>query len=609
LSYPSDADVWWPRELEPDTSGRTAHNVRVLARLKPGVSLGAAQAEMTLIARRLDATYGADHDSTDASVIPLHERTVGGSRPLLLILLGGVAIVLLATCANVANMVLARGTGRRRELAVRQALGAERRQLLRLLLTENLVLGAAGAIGGLSTAAGFVRALVAIAPASIPRLDQVHIDARAALAATALALITPIVFGWVPSLNLSRGSLRDVLAEGGRLGTRGSGRAGQGLVAIEMAIALLLVISAGLLARSLVRLLDVDPGFQPARVLTLQTTVPEGKYSDAAAAARLYEAWLDRVAAVPGVESSGIVNAPPLSGFDANGGFMLDGQVWDDVRDNWVAQSAVYRIASDSYFDAIGIPLRRGRLFDGRDVPGAEPAVLINEALARRHFANRDPIGQRLRFAGMDDVRSSDLAAEPVPEVFVNFRQQPMRTRYFMTTAVRLASGAGAAATVPLLRDAWRTLDPDVPVEVSRMTTLVERSTAARRFTLTVIGLFGAIALVLAGIGVYGILSHVVADRTREIGIRMALGASPGSVTRLVFASAAVAVSAGVAGGVAAAVGVTRFLQSFLFEISPMDATTMSGGIGVLLAVSVVAAWHPVRRASRIAPAVVMRED
>jgi ABC-type antimicrobial peptide transport system permease subunit len=195
-----------------------------------------------------------------------------------------------------------------------------------------------------------------------------------------------------------------------------------------------------------------------------------------------------------------------------------------------------------------------------------------------------------------------------VPEVFVNFRQQPMRTRFFMTTAVRLAPGASVDAAVPVLRDGWRALDPDVPVDVSRMTTLVDRSTASRRFTLTVIGLFGVLALVLAAIGVYGILSHVVADRTREIGIRMALGASPGSVVRLVFASASVAIGAGLAGGVAAALGVTRFLQSFLFEISPMDAPTMAAAVAVLLAVSVVAAWHPVRRASRIDPAVVMRE-
>ncbi|HTM31242.1 MAG TPA: ABC transporter permease [Vicinamibacterales bacterium] len=622
FNYPPDADVWLPRELDTDTSGRTAHNVRVLARLKPGVTLASAQAEMTLIARRLEATYGADHDSTDASVIPLHERTVGTSRPMLLVLLGGVAIVLLATCANVANMVLARGTGRRRELAMRQALGAERRQLVRLLLSENLVLGVSGALGGLAIAAAFVRGLVALAPSSIPRIDQVAIDARAALAATGLALITPVVFGWLPSLTLSRTSLRDVLAEGGRGGSAGAGRARQGLVALEMAVALLMVISAGLLGRSLARLLDVDPGFQPAHVLTLQTTVPEGKYSDAAAAARLYDGWLARVTTVPGVEAAGIVNAPPLSGLDANGGFMLDGQVWDDIKDNWVAQSAVYRIASAGYFEAMGIPLRRGRWFDGRDVPGSEPAALINESLARRHFAGRDPIGQRIRFAGMDEVnpwltvvgvvgdtRFRDLATEAVPEVFVNFRQQPMRTRYFMTTAARLAPGVTAESVVPTLRAGWRTLDPDVPVEVSRMTTLVERSTASRRFTLTVIGLFGAMALVLAAIGVYGILNHVVADRTREIGIRMALGASPRSVARLVFGGASLAVAAGVLAGVAAALGLTRFLRTFLFEISPLDAPTIIGAVGVLVAVSMLAGWQPVRRASRIDPVVVMREN
>ena len=277
---------------------------------------------------------------------------------------------------------------------------------------------------------------------------------------------------------------------------------------------------------------------------------------------------------MPGVDAGGLVNAPPLSGLDANGAFMFDGQAWDEIKDNWTAQSAVYRMASDGYFAAMGMDLRRGRTFDSRDVSGAEAVAVVNEALARRYFAGRDPLGQRIRFAGMDlvnpwltivgvvgDVRFRDLAVESVPEVFVNFRQLPMRTQYSVTTAVRVRPGLAPESVATALREEWRQLDPDVPVEVSRMTTLVDRSTASRRFTLTVVGGFGIMALALAAMGVYGILSYSVAQRSREIGIRMALGASSRSVISLVFRSVTGAVGLGVIGGVLAAVALTRFLQ------------------------------------------------
>lgn len=622
FSYPPGADVWLPRESVEDTSARTAHNLRVVARLKPGVTLEGAQAEMSVIARRLDQTYGADHDSTDASVIPLHERTVAGSRQLLLILLGGVGIVLLATCANVANMVIARGTDRRRELALRQALGAGRRQLVRLLIAENAILGGTAALAGMLVAAGLVRGLLAVAPASIPRLDQVSIDARTALFALVLGLLTPLVFGLLPSLQLSRTPLREALAEGGRGGSGGgAGRARQGLVALEIAIALLLVTAAGLLGRSFLELLRIDPGFDPDRVLAIETTMPGGTDAEPEAAARLYDLWLTRVGAVPGVAAAGLVNAPPLSGLDANGAFLFDGQSWDEFKDNWTAQSAVYRMASDGYFTAMGMELRRGRTFDRRDVSGAEPVAIVNEALVRRHFAGRDPIGQRIRFAGMDrvnpwltivgvvgDVRFRDLAVEALPEVFVDFRQLPSRTQNSVTTAVRVSAGFPLERVVAELRDGWRGLAPDVPMDVSQMTTLVERSTAGRRFTMTVVGVFGLMALALAAMGVYGILSYAVAQRSREIGIRMALGASSGSVISLVLRSVTAAVGGGVLLGVLAAVALTRFLQTFLFGVTPLDPVTFSAAVAALIAIAFLAAWQPVWRASRIDPVVVMRE-
>ncbi len=622
IAHPADADVWLPRESVRDTSGRTAHNLRVVARLSATATPASAQAEMSTIARRLEATYGADHDGTDASVIPLHDYTVRGSRQILLVLFGGVGIVLLATCANVANMVIARGTDRQREMALRLSLGASRGALVRMLLAENALLAVAGATAGLGVAFGLVRGLVALAPASIPRLDQVQLDARTTLFAAVVALVTPLVFGLWPSWQLSRRSPRDTLAEGGRSNSGAGSVMRQALVAVEVAVALLLATGAGLLGQSVMRLLAVDPGFQPARVLTVQSTVPGGRYPDGDASARLYGQWLERAAAVPGVASVGLVNAPPLSGQDANGGFMLDGQVWDDIKSNWTAQAAVYRLASDGYFQAMGMALTRGRGFDTRDVAGGEPVAVINDALARKHFAGRTPLGQRLRFAGMDqvnpwltivgvvrDTRFQDLGTEPVPEVFVNFRQLPMRTQWVMTTAVQLQPGVAADSVTAQLRDAWRGLDPSVPIEVSRMTALVDRSTASRRFTLAVVGAFGVMALVLSALGIYGVLSYAVARRAREIGIRMALGATRRSVTGMIVQSAASPVAAGVAAGVVAAVGLTRFLQSLLYGVTALDPGTFAASTVTLVAVAGVAACLPAYRASRIDPAVVMRQD
>ncbi|MEZ5417030.1 MAG: ABC transporter permease [Vicinamibacterales bacterium] len=622
FAYPEGAEVWYPLESVEDTSGRTAHNLRVVARLADGVSLPVAQAEMTTIAQRLEAEYGADHDGTDASVMPLLEYTVRGSRQLLLALLAGVGIVLLATCANVANMLIARGTDRQREMAVRAALGAGTSRLVRMLLVENLVLATAAVALGLAGAAGLVRVLVRLAPATIPRLDLVGIDGRTALFAAGLAAVTPLAFGLLPALQASRRSAAEAMARGGRGTSSAGGRARQGLVAVEFAVALLLVAAAAQLGRSMLELLSVDPGYDPRDVITFDTRVPGGRFQGPEAAARLYDSWLAAARAVPGVVSVGLSNAPPLSGLDANGGFMLDGQVWEDIRDRWTEQAAMYRVTSAGYFDTIRARVNRGRVFDAGDVAGAEPVAVVNETLVRRHFPGVDPIGKRLRFAGMDlvnpwltivgvvaDLRSIDLASDPVPEVFVDYRQLPMRTRYSMTTAIRLAPGIGAAGAVEALRAAWQRLDPDVPVAVSSLDAMVARSTASRRFALAIATAFGVMALVVAALGVYGILSYTVARRSREIGVRMALGASRPDVARLVVRSLAPSLLAGLVVGLLAAAGLTRYLQSLLYAVSPLDAATFGATAGILAAVALAAAGHPAWRAAHIDPAQVMRAD
>ncbi|MGE0042434.1 MAG: ABC transporter permease [Vicinamibacterales bacterium] len=621
FEYPESAEVWVPKELVPDGSGRTAHNMRVVARLGDGRTLAEAQAEMSAIAGRLEAEYGADHDGTDAAVVTLQDRIVGPSRPLLLVLLGAVLLVLVGACINVASMLVTRGIARRRELAVRVALGAERRALVRLLVAENAVLGLAAAALGLLLSVGLVRAFVLLAPAGLPRVEAVGVDLTVVLFVVALAVVTPLVFGLLPALQVSRPDIREALVESGRGGAAGGRtRTRQALVALEVALALVMLAGAGLLIRSFTRLATVDPGFEPVGVVTMETTVPAERYPEPAQAARFYDTLLERVSGLPGVASAGLINTPPLSGNDANGGFMYEGQDWDAIKANWTAQSASYRVVSGSYFDAMAIPIVRGRAFEARDAAGAEPVAVINQTMARRYFADRDPLGQRIRFAGMDrenpwltivgvagDVRHR-LASDAVPEVYVHFPQLPTRTQYFVTTVARVAPGATTDQVAPRMAEAVRAIDSEVPAELSTMTALVERSVADRRFAVLLLSLFGVMALALAAVGIYGVLAQTVVARTPEIGVRMALGAEPSSVVGLILRGAAVSVAVGAAAGLATAAALTRFLSSLLYEVTPTDPLTYGAALAVLAAAALLAALVPAVRATRIDPVAAIRE-
>ncbi|MDP1570159.1 MAG: ABC transporter permease [Vicinamibacterales bacterium] len=622
FAYPDGAEVWTAKARVPDASGRTAHNLRVVARLGPDVPLAQAQSEMSAIAARLEAAHGDNHDGTDAAVVPLQERLVGASRPLLLTLLGAVVVVLLGACVNVASMLVARSADRRKELAVRLALGAGRGQLVRLLLTENVLLGVAGGVLGLGLAGALVRALVALAPPQLPRLAEVSLDGPVVLFGLAVALLTPLAFGVWPALQCSRPDLRDAMVESGRgMAAGGRARTRLVLVGIEVALAVLLVCGSALLVRSFVQLLSVDPGFRPAGVVTMQTTVPVEAETGAASAAAFYEAWLARAASVPGIEAAGLINTPPLSGMDANGAFLHDGQAWEEIRADWTAQSASYRVVSGEYFRAMGIPLVRGRAFDARDVAGAEYVAVINQTMAARYFAGRDPIGARIQFAGMDrdnppltivgiagDVRHR-LASDAVPEVYVHFPQRPDRMAWFVTTVARLQPGVTAAVVAPRLREAARAINPDVPAELSTLEASVGRAVADQRFAVWLLTGFGALALLLAVMGIYGVLAQTVAARTPEIGVRMALGAAPSSVVSLVLRDTIGAVTLGAAAGLAAALWLSRLAGSLLYEVSASDPAAYAGGLLVLLTAAALAGLVPARRATRIDPAIAMRAE
>jgi len=620
FSFPQGAEVWFPLEHFPDDSGRTGHNLRVAGRLAPGVSLAQAQAEMTTIAARVKAVNGDDDDATDARVVGLHDQLVGGSRRTLLLLFGAVALVLLTACANVASGLLARGAERRKELAIRMSLGAKRARLVRLLFTENLVLAGTGGAVGLVLAGWVVRALVAFGP-TLPASGPVGIDGRVVAFALTLSLLIPMVFGLLPSAQASRTELREALVEGGRQGAPGGRtRARHAFVTLQVALALLLLAGSGLLVRSFLKVLAVDPGFDPSGVLTLQTSVP-GDSDTAAQAADFYRRLLERVRQLPGIAHAALINAPPLGG-DANGAFLFDGQSFDEIRSNWAAQAAGYRVASDDCFATLGIPIVRGRAFTDRDRVGTEPVAVINQTMARKYWPGRDPIGQRIRFAGMDrvnpwltivgiagDVRQRALTGDVEPAVYVHYLQNPERVAYFVTIAVRTAPDADAAAAVTALRQTVAALDPNVPVEFSTMEARVDSSVADRRFTMLVLASFGAVSLLLAAIGLYGVLAYAVVQRTQEIGIRMALGADAGSVVGLVLKGAMGSVLAGVVIGLAAALALNRLLRSFLFEVAPTDPIALLMALAAITLVTWIAAYGPARRATRVDPLVAIRVE
>ncbi len=624
FEFPAGADLWMPKELWPDDSGRTAHNLTIVARLSRGMPLPTAVAEMDTIAKQLKQQYGTDDDAVGIDVVRLQDQLTAGSRDALLLMLGAVALVLLIACANVATTMLARGEERRTELAVRAALGANRGRLIRQLLIESLVLGVGGAVAGLLLAAWLIRALGSMDGIALPRQESIGIDRTVLLFTLALAFVTPVVFGLFPALQASRPDLRDALAEAGRGSAAPTRASARGLlVAAEVAVALLLLVGAALLIRSFANVLSVDPGFDPHHAVTATMAVPGTKYQTAERAAQFYANLLERLRALPGVVAVGAVNQLPLAGLNFGGAFTFEG-VADpgavvDMSYRGYPYAAGYRVATPGYLEALGVRLLQGRTLSDADRPGQPPAAVVNQAFVRRYLPNTNAIGVRFRYAGMDpvnptfaivgvvaDVHHNSLIRAGAPEVFVCAYQAPSRTRGTMTVVAR-ASESQQAAVESGVRDAVRQFEPDVAVEMSTLDRVLSNSVADRRFTLMVLGTFAAIALLLAATGVYSVLSQAVAKRTQEIGIRMALGAEPQRVVRLMLASAMMPVLAGIVVGVVSAIFGVRFLASFLFGVRPLDPLAFVTAALLLGLVAVVAGYIPARRATRVDPLLALR--
>jgi putative ABC transport system permease protein len=625
FDFPGRIDVWIPAELDPDGGGRTSHNWSVVARLKPDVPPSTAAAEMQTIGAQLKQQYGNNENAIGVVTRPLRDALIPPtSRGALLLLLGTVGLVLLIACANVATTLLARGEERRTELAVRAALGAGRGRLVRQLFVESALLGIFGGASGLLLAAWLVRILRSLDGLALPGRETIAVDATVLAFTCALALLTPLLFGLFPSLQASRADLRDVLAEGGRSAAPGRAVVRVALVIGEVAIALVLLVASALLVRSFVHVTSIDPGFDPAGVVTADLAVPLDKYPDAAQAARFYATLTERLRGLPGVTAAGAATQLPLGKFDPDGALQFEGHpdaggIGDNMYDGF-KYSAGYKVVTPGYFDALHMRLRQGRVLADSDAAGQPPVAVVSELFVRQFLPRVNPIGVRFKYAGMDpvnplftivgvvdDVRFQALTRPPVPQVYVAMAQAPYRARYAVSLVARAADIRQEEQVAGALREMVRTNEPDVPIDISSLEAMVSGSVADRRLLLTLVGGFAALALLLAATGIYSVLSQAVAQRTAEIGVRMALGADANTVVRLVLRGAMTPVGVGTAIGVGAAVAATRLLRSLLFEVQPLDPAAFVAAAAVLMVVALLAAYIPARRATRVDPLQALR--
>jgi putative ABC transport system permease protein len=619
FEFPSrGVDVWVPIALGgEEAASRGNHYLEVVARLKPGVNPAQAQSDMDAVARRLQELYPDTNTGLGVAVVPLHEQLVGEIRPALLILLGAVGLVLLIACANVANLLLARAAARYREAAVRAALGAGRLRLVRQFLTESLLIAMLGGAAGLLLAFAGLRVLAAFIPEEISLAREISLDPRVLAFTVAISAATGIVFGLVPALQASSPNLNDSLKEGGRdPSAAGKSRARSTLVISEVALALVLLIGAGLLINSFVRLQSVDPGFRSDNLLTMSVVLPDTKYPDASRRAAFYDQTLARVGALPGVESAAVVTRLPLTFKGNANSYSVEGfpEPSPDQR-----PIAVTRVISPDYFRAMGIAVLRGRHFTPQDREDSGNVVVVNETFANRYWPGDDPVGKRIKMGSLSsdapwltivgvaaDVRQFELSAPPRPQMYLPYTQLDFFSPRDLV--VRTASDPLALATA-VRNEVWA-VDPDQPVSnVRTMGSIVAESLARQRFSMLLLAIFAGVALALAAVGIYGVLSYTVTQRTREIGIRMALGAERRDVMRLVVGQGFRLVVIGLAIGIVAALGLSRLMASLLFGVSPSDPATFLAVPAVLAAVALVASYVPARRATRVDPMRALRYE
>ncbi len=638
FEFPSETDFWIPADLEGENPSRTSHNYSALARLRDGVTLQQAQADISTIARRIHASSSEQNDYLlkDAAVVPLQESITGKARPALLVLLGAVGFLLLVACANVANLLLAQASARERELGIRSALGAERGRLIRQFLTEAFVLSSIAAGLGIVGAFFGVNGLIALAPENLPRLDSVSINIPVLGFALLLSTAVAVGLGAFTAFRATSGNVRETLAEGGRgqAGSQSSRRIGSGIVAAQIAITLILVVGAGLLGRSLMKVLEVNPGFRVDKVVTMDVSLPWVQDPKAKAGqAIFFSTLIDRLTQIPGVHKVGATSGLPMDGGLPDGEFLLMTQEelpkWSAneealsrqfdalFRQKERAGNADFCVATDGYFQVLGIPLERGRMFDERDTADAPHVAVISESLARERWPGQDPIGHTIQFGNMDgdlhlltivgivgDVHEDSLESPPHPTVYVDLFQRP-RSAITLT----ILSDAPTQLITSAARGILQELNPELPPKFRTFSQVYSASLGSRRFNLVLISSFGIVALLLASVGVFGVMAYSVSRRTREIGVRLAVGASPRDVVTMILGQGLRTIFVGLVIGLAGSLLLTRTMGSMLFGVTAADPFTFVAVLVLLIGAALLACYIPSRRAARVDPMVALRYE
>ncbi len=624
FQYYRPAEIWSPLSFTPQEATRRAPgNLIVAGRLKPNVTLQQAQSDMTTVAQRLQQQYPQTNQGINIRLISLHEHLMGPMRPLLLVLLAAVIFVLMIACANVANLLLARAAARQKEIAIRLALGAGRFRIIRQLLTESILLGFLGGVVGVVLAFWGLRFLNASIPPGtagfLSQLNGISLDGRVLGFTFLISMLTGIIFGLAPALQISNPVLNETLKEGGR-GSAGvhSARLRSVLVISEVALALVLLVCATLMVTSFLRMLNVNLGFEPKNVLTMQTSLLQARYPEDAQVNTFYKRTIDQIRNLPGVEYAGATSNLPLGGSNKVRGLEIEGS--PAPAPGQATPAANYRMVSPDYFKAMGISLVKGRYFTEQDTETGPPVVIINNALAKRYFSNADPLSKLIRRQNpgpnpplpwmqvvgiVEDVRHSALTENPRPEMYVPFYQNASRE---MTIVVRTLSDPTTIA--PAAREQIYSIDKDQPVyNVKAMEEVVASSAYLNRFSMSLLAIFAAVALILSSIGIYSLIAYSVTQRTQEIGIRMALGARPRDVLKLFVKQGMLLALIGIVIGALGAFGATQFLSSLLFGVSKSDVTTFAGAALLLALVVLVASYVPARKATKVDPTIAFRSE
>ncbi|HEX5706694.1 MAG TPA: ABC transporter permease [Pyrinomonadaceae bacterium] len=618
FDYPRQAALWVNLAVDAAAERRDNRHLQVIGRLREGATIEEAQAELDVVMRALAADNFETNAGWDVRLVGLQEQIVGGIRPALVLLLGAVGFVLLITCANVANLLLARAASRRREIAVRAALGASRSRITRQLLTESMLLSLIGGALGLLLSVWLTELLVALSPANAPRFDEIAIDPRVLLFTLGVTCAVGVAFGLAPAWQTSRVDLTESLKEGAHGAAEGwrRNRLRRLLVVSEVALSLVLLVGAGLMIRSFMRLGEVEPGFDPSHVLTARVGLPATKFPDPRQRAEFFKRLNEKLETLPGVEAAGATLSLPLRGsnYSVGRGFIPEGR--PQTPDESI--NASYVVVAGEYFRAMRIPLKAGRLFDERDdAEGATHVAIISETTARRHFAGQDPVGRKLHLwrdskvpneivGVVGDTKTQGLEGDFGAQVYVPYAQDTGWSALSLT----VRTSVEPTSLAPALRDAVRSLDRELPAyDVKTMDDVVASSVADRRASTLLLSVFAGVAVLVAGLGIYGVISYSVAQRTHEIGIRMALGAQGRDVFSLVVGQGLSLVAVGVVVGVGAALLLTHLMRSMLYGVSATDPWTFAGVAAVLVGVALLACVVPARRATRVDPVIALRYE